>query len=965
MLLLGLIAVAPCASASKDTSSFDLQAADEASRQIQTSIHLGPTAAPRIPLSVAQAAEAPTKTPTVRTTKEVFSGREAIEVVFDGASGSFNDYVMIVPEGAERNLLTRLRVQLQKQRSGTVKFDFDDRRFRDWLPPNGSYEVRLFVEGASGYVASPIFRVAGKQGHEDRLEGRWKPKQACANSKLQVELIVGDFGGGERHALLAAVDPRHPELGTKYGAFALGPEGDLDGDYLVPKPTGTGGPYSRTTVAYAFKIFNSAGQDQIVIDHNLCPNLPLYRQTADPTTVPKLAPFNQKWVGHAESCSLTPPFDMEIKLRTIGGDIVLGLLDKINPDPFNGMPPKLMMGRIPNAEEEFTLSDATSFYTLGDSSIATLKLQYSRTEQLMVGRSNSVLPGECEYVELRPESAEKVAASATAASTPPEKTGITGEWEGTAQCGGRDIRVLMTIEDAPANRYQGAIEYAPNPIAGQINSVALIGEKAEAGTYDFTNAPVRLPQIDPNALYKAGNFKLQPGPGEDEISGIYGEGACKTLALTKRTDASLSSKVRATGAETGGFYAKRRPQERCDVIASWLGKARAEYPETDFWRMEVGQVHQKVILLFTDDQFVPVFGKPYDQMSRADTSEISRLVGQLCKTDPLRGEAVKDFAIVESGLTSIEWRYGGFGGTAIRAVVRESRRLRNEIESELSSLKEDASLQSALEALEGPQKHIRSSEPFLWPSERAAVNRKIKEKLGSYALAEVNGEMKQVFALNDPVAQIKRTTEIAEGKRVYTAHLLEADHAALLEQISLLQSRNTDKLVGNQFALIGSLSYSLAALSRLDALEAEVRPTIALLTSEVRNVYQGRIDSKRTDIFQTLIRDRISALDSHTADKHGLKVNSEWLATLQPDFARFAQRPEYKRAVERFEEVRRQLLSRSVAQFEAEISKLGQGASGAKIDSLLSDYISTISDTKRPISLEYLIVAEKAKESAR
>jgi hypothetical protein len=66
------------------------------------------------------------------------------------------------------------------------------------------------------------------------------------------------------------------------------------------------------------------------------------------------------------------------------------------------------------------------------------------------------------------------------------------------------------------------------------------------------------------------------------------------------------------------FAQARTPDEQCLVLGKWLSKFKREYPDVDVMRSLVDQLYVRAANLFGDDDFVPVFGKSFDQFSEED-----------------------------------------------------------------------------------------------------------------------------------------------------------------------------------------------------------------------------------------------------------------------------------------------------------------------------------------------------------
>jgi hypothetical protein len=75
-------------------------------------------------------------------------------------------------------------------------------------------------------------------------------------------------------------------------------------------------------------------------------------------------------------------------------------------------------------------------------------------------------------------------------------------------------------------------------------------------------------------------------------------------------------------------------------LLDWTGRLRREYPTTDFQHTAINQLYPKFALLFADNDFIPVFGFPFDEFDPATLKPIWQDLQFNCTKDPfLRAKA--------------------------------------------------------------------------------------------------------------------------------------------------------------------------------------------------------------------------------------------------------------------------------------------------------------------------------------
>ena len=63
-------------------------------------------------------------------------------------------------------------------------------------------------------------------------------------------------------------------------------------------------------------------------------------------------------------------------------------------------------------------------------------------------------------------------------------------------------------------------------------------------------------------------------------------------------------------------------ETRCHAILAWSDELEKAFPDKNFYQLPEAQVIPYLPNLFDDEHFVPLFGKPFDTMSKADRGEI-------------------------------------------------------------------------------------------------------------------------------------------------------------------------------------------------------------------------------------------------------------------------------------------------------------------------------------------------------
>lgn len=228
--------------------------------------------------------------------------------------------------------------------------------------------------------------------------------------------------------------------------------------------------------------------------------------------------------------------------------------------------------------------------------------------------------------------------------------------------------------------------------------------------------------LRPNAQFTLGLLLLG-------TSGIVGQPAGDFLGTpnTKR------SKANGNEAE--------QLQGRCLALQNWAGKLLAEHPGVNLW-LDLSQrvtrnqgviVRMQAANLFHETSFVPVFGKPYDQLTPEDTGKIWGYISQ-CQLKPHTALPLKLQPLTEAFEPNCS--SCTFGPVILGRLIAEIRQAKTELarfRSELDRTPLDAMRLVAIG---------NESAPFLqklWPSETqtfTVAQETARQKAASSYLAE-------------------------------------------------------------------------------------------------------------------------------------------------------------------------------------------------------------------------------------
>jgi hypothetical protein len=302
--------------------------------------------------------------------------------------------------------------------------------------------------------------------------------------------------------------------------------------------------------------------------------------------------------------------------------------------------------------------------------------------------------------------------SFVALATATGAAGIAGVYTGTYVCPEKTpLRLTLTLQ--PDGTLAGIFAFRP-----RANRLGVTEEAYNLrGTYEQSTGRFRLKAVS----------WVAPAPVRALSPAIEGAYDASTDSLTARfTGLRCGDFEIARDAATAGLERRNRPidqlgdvpasaavsgkpPESCAAILRWSSRFDREYENTNWRNMPVDAVIPKMVNQFADDDFVPYFGKPLDQMTQEERLRIARTMRE-CQDLPQFGQFSRG---ILPGLRN------QFALPAPPALARmgERRKVREELRrtmDQLAGLPPTADSFSQVPAIEANGKKAFA---VLWPSE--------------------------------------------------------------------------------------------------------------------------------------------------------------------------------------------------------------------------------------------------------
>jgi hypothetical protein len=479
---------------------------------------------------------------------------------------------------------------------------------------------------------------------------------------------------------------------------------------------------------------------------------------------------------------------------------------------------------------------------------------------------------------------------------------ITGLYEGTLTSNKRQFFARLRLNRERANDLSGLLDFSATASdARPLGSFKLTGKFDAANNRFQLSSGGELTSSDGLILATAnGNF--DPAKGEIRAQLTPNNGILeltrnreKTVALQAKTAEDMK---RLSQGPVSLAKAKTE-QERRDVIIRWFSRLKAEYPDIDLHHTVLNQIFPKVLNLFGDDAFVPVFGKPFDEMTTDDRNYVKLMFRRLF-TGPQTRNLLDGFG--DELERPFILPHGSFSFADVAPQLAFRRAVRKQWHEAMDRLKTLAAASADYDELLALEK--KGNEPFhdLWPSE------------------------------------FKQFEEGVES----TKHRI-ADGAA---------TERLNTALANTSGVDGARSLSGWAGQEKDLLK--------YVSGDARQKLNSRVNAKLDELLEGLLRGEADAVSKFGQGMEAVQAGNKWYHHLTETFGFAAGRPAFQAAVEKLKARRSADLA---AAQSAIITEVINQSSERAVDGVRWAYLSVPGDTDTPVAAAVADAASTRKKA--
>ncbi|MFZ7090364.1 hypothetical protein [Primorskyibacter sp. 2E233] len=706
-----------------------------------------------------------------------------------------------------------------------------------------------------------------------------------------------------------------------------------------------------------FELRNSGSDDAVKVDFGGCKDLRFMKDTPKPALPEAIG----DWSGGFQNCGTwNAPAEMTIVPAHEGNILADIEYRRSTPSKPNVIYParNLVYGIWDADTQSFAMRTLQTVGRLRDGervvadawALTDLRLRFDPVSNQFTGQTKG-----CDYVEFNKhgDGAEAVATAAAAGD------GLAGTWEGVTICRDGKRTLSLTLDNRIGDQMTGMLNVAgPTAINEGVPRLSVVARRAS----DNEAWQAVVASIVSGGVARTGprEFTFDQGDGKEALHFAYKGGSCSETDLQRVTEVTPSRVPTVKAAGSGLYFSNASRQQRCEAVVNWLAKAGTEYPEMSIRTDPLGTVFPRMVMLFADDDFVPLFGAPYDVMPVADRIKLAQDISQTCGSDPFYRNKLVGLSVANRGLRgSLDKPLTSFGAPAIIHAIRGTRVIRHQTEGLIGEMMAVPTLEAAAVLDQRLKAVLSDNAAALWPSERGQVQQVATERLDVLAHHEAEADFARIDALPDLDAKLDALAAIATARTAYQPYL-QADHrAGVRDRAESQQAQILSPLLEPELLAIEGLNDSSASLDALEQRAEVISSRLTDVAQHIADPFLRRVDTKRQAILDAVLAGMLHELESFEADLHGLDGSASWFRDFKSVFAPYKDRIAYREAIDQFEAKRERQLTGALVQFDKDAARAAKADGDIGIDAVTRRYLSLSGDDGFPVWLEYAMHARK------
>ena len=541
------------------------------------------------------------------------------------------------------------------------------------------------------------------------------------------------------------------------------------------------------------------------------------------------------------------------------------------------------------------------------------------------------------------------------ASTPEET--LTNFWYGNVKCEGRNKievsrEIILVMDREPDNLYRLNMKVKNGPSLETGTSVlSYIGEPM--GGQGRTRFVVDRQRPVFNNQF--GEFEFDQNTG----IGRFSNGKCSSLTVVRlRTNDPLLRPVVSPEESPGFYWTANSDRERCEVLITWTSKINEEYGERDFYRSTQKGDGWRMVKIFSDRDFIPVFGDSFERLGHDKRKVINTFATRHCMKDPFtqnrmetyRSAAQRVLPTDPAGSNTSVYDTTFFAVLKMRALAHKVW----ELENYSFSSAETGNFNSVAERFEGIIATAKTEIDYFWPSDKTAIVSQLKIQLQGLATLEAKSHIENALLTTTAEARLMKTRFESKSAQIdypFYAYLNDqSDRHEFIEQMETLHAQFASEVTSELVKKAVGTEASLENLKLYDGAFKQQLNSINNLSTKVRNDYEKLLEKEKHSRLQFLIDNDKLVSTVLKPTREDLIKGADWITQFTKRFEKYNDLEPYRTAFKSIKSAREKLLESALDEFQTAVLA---AVSEDDVTQLLSEYLSWDADRDFPVALEY------------
>jgi uncharacterized protein len=334
---------------------------------------------------------------------------------------------------------------------------------------------------------------------------------------------------------------------------------------------------------------------------------------------------------------------------------------------------------------------------------------------------------------------------------------------------------------------------------------------------------------------------------------------------------------------TGSLFAAQSIGEQCQIVHQWAARLQTEYPDLHLRSARSSEIIAQSANLFRDEFFVPVFGRPYDELVADEAghrmlSAIGHRVLNKCTDADKRSYPglgrLFEFAAHRQGIKP-------FWSEQLAAAMKARRDARKALDGAVAMLNQESLDARPFASLLTLVNNSTGEIKLLWPSEQRNFQNYFNARLQSVATRYSQTRLAQITAETRPDQALKMIHESLDGSdNVFLQYLADDTGKATRDKLAALRHEAGNKyfsalvldarrLPPSPQSIVESVKLTQAGAATLELMDAAEQAQLASAMKELRATMFKEV--LRQDLSQDVPRDvsgvkKLTALEGARAE---------------------------------------------------------------------------------------------------